>query len=261
MSKNKLIALAIAAALAAPVAYAVEVDLPANETVVPTNAIVDETVAVTVGSAIEITAGPSDSYLARTTGYSVVVTLDNGATFAQAVTDGDITLIGNTATATIAGGGGVGQSSVTVSVTPGAAVEENDGFAFNAGSFVVDNVEFLADGAPLTIDVLVRDPGTGFTLETTDDTTLVTAIQGWEGEFLAGDQKSAWWSVAMISQRSNASFRLPTASSCRATPPAVLRTTRSPSVPIRTALPWRTMSLSPMWRPRRTSASWLTATK
>ena len=84
MSKNKLIALAIAAALASPAAYAVDVT-PATPDVLPTNAITGNAQVVTNGDTIDIAASATDAYLGRSTGYNVRVTLNGGATFSAAV--------------------------------------------------------------------------------------------------------------------------------------------------------------------------------
>lgn len=194
MSKNKLIALAIAAVLASPAAYAVDVELtPADGDVIPTNAITDEDQEITVASTIDIVADATDNYLGRTTGYSVRVTLGGGATFAEAFDPNDVGVVGDTQSVTVAGGGGVGQNSITFSVTPSATgVTEGDGISIDddgllIAGIVVDNAEFMADGTPLTIDVSVIDPVGGAELASNDGTAVASAIEGWEGEIGEGD--------------------------------------------------------------------------
>ena len=187
MSKNKLIALAIAAVLASPAAYAVDVELnPVDGDVLPTNAITDEDQDITVGSEITIAAGASDSYLGRNTGYNIRVSLDDGATFATAVDVADVAGTDALDVVTIAGGGGVGDTSVTFSVEPNEGVVEGDGIVIAADAFVVENAEFLADGEGLTIDVRVGDPVGGGELASLNDTEIATAIEGWDVTVDAG---------------------------------------------------------------------------
>jgi hypothetical protein len=76
MSKNNLIALAIAAALASPAAYAV--DVTATPDVFPTNSITGNTQQVTNTNVIDIAAAASDNYLGRSTGFNVRVSLCGG---------------------------------------------------------------------------------------------------------------------------------------------------------------------------------------
>lgn len=175
MSKTNLIALAIAAALASPAALAVNV-IPATPDVLPTNAITGNAQIVSNGATINISAAATDNYLGRSTGYNVRVTLSGGAKF-SAIVPAAAGLNGETVT--IAGGGQVGDTSVTYSVVPATGVVQGDGIQIGIGNFQVNNVGFLASGTPLSVDVRVGDPVGGNQLAATNGTTIASAIQGW----------------------------------------------------------------------------------
>jgi hypothetical protein len=175
MSKTNLIALAIAAALASPAAFAVNVT-PTTPDILPTNAITGNAQIVTNGAPINVTASATDNYLGRSTGYNVRVTLSGGAKFAAAVPAAAGL---NGETVTIAGGGNVGDTSVTYSVVPATGVVQGDGIQIAAGDFQVNNVGFLASGTALSVDVRVGDPVGGSELASTNGTAIASAIQGW----------------------------------------------------------------------------------
>jgi hypothetical protein len=174
MSKNNLIALAIAAALASPAAYAVDVT-PATPDVFPTNAVTGNAQVFTNGDTIDIAAAADEIYLGRSTGYNVRVTLGNGATFA-AVVPAATGLNGETVT--VAGGGQIGDTSVTYSVVPATGVVEGDGIQIGAGDFQIDNAGFLASGNDITIDVRVGDPVGGQELASNNGTPIASAEEG-----------------------------------------------------------------------------------
>lgn len=175
MSKTNLIALAIAAALASPAAYAVDVT-PAAPDVFPTNAITGNAQVVVNTGAIAVAAAATDNYLGRSTGYNIRVTLSGGAKFAAAVPAA--TGI-NGETVTIAGGGNIGDSSVTYSVVPATGVIEGDGITIAGGDFQVNNAGFLANGTDLAIDVRIGDPVGGNELASRNGTSIADAVQGW----------------------------------------------------------------------------------
>jgi len=181
MSKNKLIALAIAAALASPAAYAVDVT-PTTPDVFPTNAITGNAIQVTNGDSILIEAAATDNYLGRNTGYNIRVTLQGGAKFAAAVPAAAGI---NGETVTVAGGGQIGDTSVTYSVVPAQGVVEGDGIKIAAFDFVIDNVGFLANGGTLKIDVRVGDPVGGNELASTNGTTIARGEQAWVVTYVA----------------------------------------------------------------------------
>lgn len=175
MSKTNLIALAIAAALASPAAFAVNVT-PAAPDVFPTNAMTGNAQVVSNGGTINIAASATDNYLGRSTGYNIRVTLSGGAKF-SAVVPAASGLNGENVT--IAGGGQIGDTSVTYSVVPNTGVVQGDGIQIAIGDFQVNNVGFLANGTPLSVDVRVGDPVGGNQLAATNGTTIASAIQGW----------------------------------------------------------------------------------
>lgn len=181
MSKHNLISLAIAAILASPAAFAVDVT-PATPDIFPTNALTSNTVVVSNGAPITIAAAADDNYLGRTTGYNIRVTLSNGAKFAAAV----VPATGlNGEVVTIAGGGTVGSTSVTYSVVPATGVVQGDGILIGTGDFVINTVGFMANGTPLTIDVRVGDPVGGGQLALTSGTTIASAVQAWDVTYTA----------------------------------------------------------------------------
>jgi hypothetical protein len=175
MSKINLIALAIAAALASPAAFAVNVT-PATPDVLPIEAMTGNTQVITNGGSIDIAASASDNYLGRSTGYNVRVTLSGGATFSSVVPAASGL---NGETVTIAGGGGIGDTSVTYSVVPFTGVVQGDGIQIAAGDFQVDNAGFLANGTALSIDVRVGDPVGGNELAAKNGTSIASAVEGW----------------------------------------------------------------------------------
>lgn len=183
MLKKNLIALALASALVSPAAFAVDVT-PATPDVFPTNAFDAATDTVTNGAAIKIEAAADDNYLGRSTGYNIRVTLSGGAVFAALVDAADITPL-NGETVTVAGGGNIGDTSVTFSVVPATGVVENDGISINAGAFSIKNVTFMANGTPLKIDVRIGDPVGGQQLALTTGTTIATAEEAWSVTYTA----------------------------------------------------------------------------
>lgn len=188
MSKNKLIALAIAAALASPAAYAVDVDAT-TPAVLPTNAMTGVATVQTNG-AINIVADATDNYLGRSTGYNVRVTLSDGAVFNTAFNPADVAFVSadaHTGTVTIAGGGQVGDNSITFSVVPNDGTTEGDGIAIAAGAFDLKNIGFLATGSnSLEIDVRVGDPVGGGELASRNGTPIISSQQAWVVTYSAG---------------------------------------------------------------------------
>ena len=102
---------------------------PATPDVFPTNAVTNNAQVFVNGAAITITASADDNYLGRSTGYNVRVSLANGATFAAVVPDATGV---NGEAVTVAGGGQIGDTSVTYSVVPATGVVEGDGISIAA---------------------------------------------------------------------------------------------------------------------------------
>lgn len=197
MSKFNLIALAVAATLAAPAAYAVDVTTTAD--VFPTNAIVTGA-TVSNTSTIEIAAGATDNYLGRSTGYNVKVTLTGGAKFNTAVDVANVAGLNGEAV-TIAGGGGVGSNSVTFSVVPVTGVVEGDGIEIDAGAFDLTNVDALKTGGTIGIDVRIGDPVGGNELASKNGTSIASAQEGWVVTYTAPSNVDARIDVGVDSSK------------------------------------------------------------
>lgn len=184
MSKNKLLALAVAAAFAAPAAFALDVNVTTPD-VFPNIGIANNTTVISNGDTIEIAASSSDNYLGRSTGYNIRVTLGGGAQFAVAVDPADVAGL-NGETVTIAGGGNVGDTSVTFAVEPATNVIEGDGIEIAAGAFSIRNVGFLSTaGSTLAIDVRVGDPVGGSELAASNGNQIASSLQPWNVTFTA----------------------------------------------------------------------------
>lgn len=172
MSKNNLIALAIAAALASPSAFAFEVKT--DGTTVATVDIADATTAVALDS-LSVDVVGTDLIIGRTTGFSVRVELSNGAEFATlgAPTVGsalgtpdDPATAANDSTlwSVSLASGGVGFGYAVYSVQPTASSEgivAGPALSWAANAITVDNAAGLAKaGATLSTTVTFADPNT-----------------------------------------------------------------------------------------------------
>ena len=188
MSKYKLIAVAVAAALAAPAAFAttVTVGTPGSTgpAVLASNAFIDATVvASNINTPIEIKADANSVYLGRTTGYNIRLTLSQGVFSANP----SVSLLGATDSASIAGGGNNG-NTVTFAVTPDVAlgVREGDGITIPASALSVDAVAALGAGGTVSIKVQVFDPVGGNQLGTDINATVIQTVEGWKVDYFAG---------------------------------------------------------------------------
>lgn len=191
MSNKKLIAFAIAAALSSPLAMATTVTIGAGPAsapeVLPTNAFTtDAIVAKNTSKVVTIKADADDVYLGRTTGYNIRIELLKGkfsqampATLVDAVGPPALNgLIGNTASATLAGGGTIGATSATYSITPvGSGVTAGDGIQFDVDQIQINNLINLTGNVDIRIKV--SDPVGGNQLGSTVDATLISTKQGW----------------------------------------------------------------------------------
>jgi hypothetical protein len=158
MSKNKLLVLAVAAALAAPTAFAatVTVAVPVTEN---SNQYIDNTVQATIPSAT-VGATASDNYLGRTVGYNVRVRLSSG----KIATSPTITAAGGATSASlITGTGAVGDTEFVVRVVPNAAGTQV-GEGFTISGMTVDNVATLGAGGTISLNGSVYDPTTAIEL-------------------------------------------------------------------------------------------------
>lgn len=186
MSNYKLIAVAIAAALAAPAAFATTVTVGGGAVpdILPTNAFVDNTIVASNSTkAMAIVADATDVYLGRTTGYNIRLTLSVGK-FSATPTATNVGSVG--ATNTVAGGGN-GFNTVTYAVVPaGGGVVANDGISFAATAISINNVAALGAGGSISVAVQVFDPVGGNQLGSTVNATLINTAQGWVVTYTGG---------------------------------------------------------------------------
>lgn len=172
MSKSKLIALAITAALAAPNAYAISINdggpTPGNKidpSKIASIDVKDATTAVTV-AAVDIYVSPTDLIIGRTTGFSVRLDLQDGAKFnaAPAAPTVGAALAGGGIpwTATLAAGGAAGDTFAVYSVQPGGgSTGVVNGAALKFAGLALKNVAGLgAVGGSASVKVTFADPGT-----------------------------------------------------------------------------------------------------
>lgn len=172
MSKNKLLVLAVAAALAAPTAFAATVTVTAATE--NSNQFISNAVAATIPSAT-VGATASDNYLGRTVGYNVRVKLSSG----KIATSPTIAAAGGAASASlITGTGAVGDTEFVVRVVPNAAGTQV-GEGFTISGMTVDNVAALGAGGSISLSGSVYDPTTAIELPgSAFSKTVYTAKQG-----------------------------------------------------------------------------------
>lgn len=182
MSKNKLLAVAVAAALAAPTAYAASI----NEAGVTENSnqFLNNTSTYTV-PVKTVVAVAADSYLGRTVGYNVRVTLSAG----KIKVCPTVTATGGAQSATlVAGTCTVGGSNFLVNVVPAAGgTLPGEGFTIGtdpdgagpgvATALQIDNLAALGAGGTLSLSGVVSDPTTGIPLPNSEFTKAVLTTQ------------------------------------------------------------------------------------
>jgi hypothetical protein len=184
MSKNNLLALAVAAALAAPTAFATTLTVTAPT--VNSNQFVDETVAVNLANAT-VAATASDNYLGRTVGYNVRVKLSAGVI----KTTPTIAATGGAASATlVTGTGAPGSTEFVVNVVPGSGgTQVGEGFIIGgdpdaggtavAVALEVEDLAALGAGGTVALSGAVYDPTTAIELPgSAFSKTVLTAKQG-----------------------------------------------------------------------------------
>ncbi|MGH8075363.1 MAG: hypothetical protein ACREO4_15030 [Lysobacter sp.] len=190
MSKFNLIAIAIAASLATPAAFATTVSITNGTTAGPevlaSNLFVDETVdAINYSRYVDVVANATSVYLGRNTGYNIRLTLSQG----EFVVDPAAVAVSNgvTGAAVPVAGGGAGANTVTYSVTPAAGgVVEGDGIRITAGAIQIEDVEALGAGGEISAAVQVFDPVGGNQLGATINAVLIRTIEGWKVVFTPG---------------------------------------------------------------------------
>ena len=197
MSKFNLIALAVAATLAAPSAFAISVSPTAADTRVAHVDIEDETTAVAV-SAVPVSIQGTDLIIGRTVGFSVRVDLQGGAEFSAIVGDPavGVALAGGGApwTVTRAAGGGIGDSFVVYSVQPAAlstGVVNGAALTFAANAIRVNNVEGLGTvGGTVSATVTFADPGTAQPILTPVTAVILRSVNPLAYTVTGGDATS-----------------------------------------------------------------------
>jgi hypothetical protein len=173
MSKNKLLVLAVAAALAAPTAFAADITVTAATE--NSNQFISDAVVTSVLPTATVGATAADNYLGRTVGYNVRVRLSAG----EIVNPPTITAAGGAASASLITGTGVaGDTEFVVRVVPNAAgTQVGEGFTISA--MTVDTVGSLGAGGTIALSGSVFDPTTGIELAGSSfSKTIFTATQG-----------------------------------------------------------------------------------
>lgn len=157
MSKFNLIALAVAASLAAPSAFAAEATVTAA--VVNSNQFTTSAVTATI-PVVTVKATAADNYLGRTVGYNVRVKVSAG----KISTAPTIAVTGGAVSATlVTGTGAVGSTEFVVNVVP-AAGGTQVGEGFTITGLAVDNVGSLNAGGSISVSGAVFDPTTAIEL-------------------------------------------------------------------------------------------------
>ena len=196
MSKFNLIALAVAATLAAPSAFAITVVPTAAQTRVAHVDVVDDATVVAVG-AIPVGIADTDLIIGRTVGFSVRIDLQGGAEFASApatVPVGTALQAGAAWTANLAAGGTAGDTFAVYSVQPAAGstgVINGPALAFGANSITVQNVAGLGTvGGTVSATVTFADPGTAQPILTPVSAVIVRSANPLAYDVSGGDTAS-----------------------------------------------------------------------
>lgn len=163
MSKysKKTLAVALVAALTVPAAaFAFQVRTDGN--VAPEEIASQLGTDVTMTESVELFTQLGDIIIGRTTGFQVLVTIEDGATFAAAPSLVQATALQGDWTVALAAGGAAGDSSAQFTVSP-----ETTDATVRAGVILALNSLQLSDvstSAPTRISVQLRDPVSGATL-------------------------------------------------------------------------------------------------
>lgn len=180
MSKKNLIAIAVAAALFSPTAFAFTVN--ANASNVATVDIKDATTVVAL-NATTISISTSDLIIGRTTGFSVRIELPAGATFSAlgAPTVGPALPddgVNGPWTVTLAAGG-VGSNFAVYSVQPGGGskgVINGDLLSWADNAISIAGVASLASPSSVSATVRFADPNTAQEILAAQTAELVSSV-------------------------------------------------------------------------------------
>ena len=163
MSKytKKTLAVALVAALTVPAAaFAFQVRTDGN--VAPEEIASQLGTNVTMQESVELFTQLGDVVIGRTTGFQVLVTIEDGASFAAAPSLVKATALQGDWTVALAAGGGAGDKSAQFTISP-----ETTDATVRAGVILALNSLKLRDvntSAPTRISVQLRDPVSGVTL-------------------------------------------------------------------------------------------------
>jgi hypothetical protein len=189
--KNTLAAALVAGLGLAGVAaaFTITTDGDANPVLVATADVVSATTPIGVDEATTISLVGSDFILGRTTGFTIRITLNNGATFDASLTTADLTIgaANSTWTPTIVAGGGDGDNFVVINMDPTAtpvALTTGDLLTINAATSVVaptadvglvlDSLTALqTEGATVSATVQFVDPVTAAAIMPAQSVTLL----------------------------------------------------------------------------------------
>lgn len=184
MSKFNLLAVAVAASLAAPAAFALEVTPTAAHHNIAYVDVKDATSTVHVGE-VAIKISDSDLIIGRTVGFSVRIDLEGGAEFAATVADPAVGAAlpapgAGVWTVTRAAGGTAGSNFVVFSVQPGAdstGVINGTALTFAASGIRLNKVAGLGTaGGSVSAKVTFADPGTAQPILTPVTQALVKSV-------------------------------------------------------------------------------------
>ena len=190
---NKKSSLAVAVALglglsAAAAAYTVQTAGDTDPVMVATADIVNAGTDIGVNEATTIALTASDFILGRTTGFTIRVSLNKGAEFANGLTAGDLTVgaANGTWIPTIAAGGAAGDGFVVINMDPSGvpvALTTGDLLSINpaltvtapaAGGLVLENLESLqTKGNTIEAAIQFVDPVTASAIMSPSAVTLL----------------------------------------------------------------------------------------
>ena len=190
VSKKNSLAVAVALGLglsAAAAAYTVQTAGDTDPVMVATADIVNASTDIGVNEATTIALTASDFILGRTTGFTIRVSLNKGAEFANGLTAGDLTVgaANGTWIPTIAAGGAAGDGFVVINMDPGAATALTTGdlLTINAaatvtapavGGLVLENLESLqTKGNTIEAAIQFVDPVTASAIMSPSAVTLL----------------------------------------------------------------------------------------
>lgn len=186
MSKYKILAVAVVAALTSTSALAYTSNVTTAKTVASNN-FDEATDAYTHPAAVNFTAAAGDTFIGRTSAYNVVITLSNGV-FNSAITASELTKTSTTTgNLSVVSGGQPGDTSITIQIAGNSGVVAGEGVEINASKISVRNLNTTLNstGGKLSVTAVVKDPTVG-TEYATKTVTLAEAKEGYKATFTPG---------------------------------------------------------------------------